>query len=86
MAGTNEGNNGKGIVLTYIARRLQRSLVTRGCRSVGYACVKNATEPSSMCKHDVTIDSDVGDVVGDVGLACVFDHRLLEAKELCYYV
>lgn len=40
MAGTNGGNNGKGIVLTYIARRLQRSLVTRGCRSVDTRLLK----------------------------------------------
>lgn len=31
---------GKGIVLTYIARRLQRSLVTRGCRSVDTRLLK----------------------------------------------
>lgn len=34
------GTNGKGIVLTYIARRLQRSLVTRGCRSVDTRLLK----------------------------------------------
>lgn len=65
---SNGWNNGKGIALTYIARiRLQRSTCYSGVPFRGYASVKNATEPSSTCKHDVTIDSDVGTVCARFG-------------------
>lgn len=75
---SNGWNNGKGIALTYIARiRLQRSTCYSGVPFRGYASVKNATEPSSTCKHDVTIDSDVGTVCARFR----FDHRLLKKRK-----